>query len=593
MTRSNALAFRIVNAPPLQDVGWEVRVLSYQDFETRRDEDNDGRPLAVISKFREVSISPELGGTGSGAGLGAGSLTLDLDAEFWKRELTDGSPATSLLEYEHVYQVFEDGALRFEFLGQTLSKDWLPDNDGLVRTVTIAGPSIAAVLTWGSVMTPQYPNPAPADGSQAGTFQFKRTPLMSAWLQLLAAVQKRGTLGWIVPTFTHTHDSAGEPWEDTPPAVIDPAIATTTLAADVNFAVDSSTLTAAGLATIATICSQFTGHPAPRITCVGHTDSTASVAYNQTLSENRAASVRTRILQLVPQAIVTTYGRSELQPIATNATSAGRARNRRVTITYPAGVPAPPYEPVVEPPLGINLLDLLKEWSGEDRDQPAPIRVEWMVRPGFKLDVRRQFGHRRDNEVIFYEASTHTMSKQWERRRDQIANLIAVQNDSGEYSIATNAASITRWRQREKFSRQPNTYNEPARGAIAASMLELHQDERSTLTLKVPPYATGRRIFVDYDLGDWIGVSRFMGAATNVVERFRVIAVTLRVGPDNVVDLELTLHNAAEVYAQRLQARITSLLNHLDPGTKVWISDALPVNARVGDLWTPYNEQSL
>jgi len=66
---------------------------------------------------------------------------------------------------------------------------------------------------------------------------------------------------------------------------------------------------------------------------VGHTDSTGSEQYNQTLSENRAQSVY-QYLQArgVIHQRLSAYGRGELEPIASNATAGGRTQNRRVEI---------------------------------------------------------------------------------------------------------------------------------------------------------------------------------------------------------------------------------------------------------------------
>jgi outer membrane protein OmpA-like peptidoglycan-associated protein len=66
---------------------------------------------------------------------------------------------------------------------------------------------------------------------------------------------------------------------------------------------------------------------------LGHTDSTGSEAYNQQLSERRAESVASYLKsQGVLPARLLTRGFGETQPIASNATPAGRAQNRRVEI---------------------------------------------------------------------------------------------------------------------------------------------------------------------------------------------------------------------------------------------------------------------
>jgi outer membrane protein OmpA-like peptidoglycan-associated protein len=65
----------------------------------------------------------------------------------------------------------------------------------------------------------------------------------------------------------------------------------------------------------------------------GHTDSQGAEAYNQTLSEQRATSVASKLLTLgVSSARISTVGHGELMPIADNETAEGRALNRRVEI---------------------------------------------------------------------------------------------------------------------------------------------------------------------------------------------------------------------------------------------------------------------
>lgn len=66
----------------------------------------------------------------------------------------------------------------------------------------------------------------------------------------------------------------------------------------------------------------------------GHTDSQGDDAKNQTLSENRAKSVRSYLISKgVPEARTNSTGYGETKPVADNKTAAGRAKNRRVEMT--------------------------------------------------------------------------------------------------------------------------------------------------------------------------------------------------------------------------------------------------------------------
>ncbi|HEY0635272.1 MAG TPA: OmpA family protein [Gammaproteobacteria bacterium] len=69
------------------------------------------------------------------------------------------------------------------------------------------------------------------------------------------------------------------------------------------------------------------------IRVVGHTDSAGSDDYNQGLSERRAKAVGNYLIaQGVPESQITTEGRGESEPRASNNTAEGRTQNRRVEI---------------------------------------------------------------------------------------------------------------------------------------------------------------------------------------------------------------------------------------------------------------------
>lgn len=100
-----------------------------------------------------------------------------------------------------------------------------------------------------------------------------------------------------------------------------------------NFATNSDKVDAAGTAKVNEFASFLKDSPAYKANIVGHTDSTASDAYNQKLSEKRAAKVKSMLIEDgVEASRLTSEGMGEKMPIASNKTKAGRAENRRIEV---------------------------------------------------------------------------------------------------------------------------------------------------------------------------------------------------------------------------------------------------------------------
>jgi outer membrane protein OmpA-like peptidoglycan-associated protein len=105
----------------------------------------------------------------------------------------------------------------------------------------------------------------------------------------------------------------------------------------VNFGFDSSDLTSSAKANLDKLAEVLKNNPDTNINIYGHTDSKGTEAYNQSLSERRAASVRSYLISKgVASSRMITMGVGEKEPIATNDTDAGRAENRRVEFAITA-----------------------------------------------------------------------------------------------------------------------------------------------------------------------------------------------------------------------------------------------------------------
>ena len=109
------------------------------------------------------------------------------------------------------------------------------------------------------------------------------------------------------------------------------------LTVELPFMTNSDKLPQSYLDQLAPIAQHLIEHPEARLYVVGHTDSRGSAAYNQKLSEQRAALIGNYLaveFNIDLSRIVET-GQGELQPRATNETPAGRALNRRVSVFTP------------------------------------------------------------------------------------------------------------------------------------------------------------------------------------------------------------------------------------------------------------------
>lgn len=128
-------------------------------------------------------------------------------------------------------------------------------------------------------------------------------------------------------------EPAPEPEKEEPKEIVSIA----TLGGKALFATDSDQLNGAGEQALADLLVQLEKfQEISTMYVTGHTDSRGSEAYNQALSERRAATVAAYLEAAYPDAEIVAQGLGESVPRETNSTAEGRQANRRVEVQVTA-----------------------------------------------------------------------------------------------------------------------------------------------------------------------------------------------------------------------------------------------------------------
>ncbi|HLK10201.1 MAG TPA: OmpA family protein [Candidatus Binatia bacterium] len=100
-----------------------------------------------------------------------------------------------------------------------------------------------------------------------------------------------------------------------------------------SFDFNKATLTPEGRSHVDHAVQVLQANPSMRVVVEGHTDSIGSDAYNMRLSGRRAETVRDYMVEKgISASRITTRAMGKKDPVASNATAEGRAKNRRVDI---------------------------------------------------------------------------------------------------------------------------------------------------------------------------------------------------------------------------------------------------------------------
>ena len=108
---------------------------------------------------------------------------------------------------------------------------------------------------------------------------------------------------------------------------------TVSLPENILFATNSTTVSGSAQNNLFALANSLQRYPNSTVNVIGHTDNVGGAAFNQDLSQRRAQSVASILINAgVSPARIRSIGRGEDAPIATNLTAEGRAQNRRVDV---------------------------------------------------------------------------------------------------------------------------------------------------------------------------------------------------------------------------------------------------------------------
>jgi outer membrane protein OmpA-like peptidoglycan-associated protein len=102
----------------------------------------------------------------------------------------------------------------------------------------------------------------------------------------------------------------------------------------VQFDTGDATIKPESAAVLASVGAMLKGQPSLKIEIRGHTDNVGAPAANLKLSQSRALSVKTYLVETfgIAASRLTAVGLGDTKPVGDNATEDGRTKNRRVEL---------------------------------------------------------------------------------------------------------------------------------------------------------------------------------------------------------------------------------------------------------------------
>jgi len=193
---------------------------------------------------------------------------------------------------------------------------------------------------------------------------------------------------------------------------------------------------------------------------------------------------------------------------------------------------------------GGSYLELLQSW--------VDFGLEWHMDSRFGLALAPEISRDLTGIVRLYPANTITGITNTTTRRELRTRLLT-EDGSGNVVAISDPTALDEWGVREQYVVFSDALGEATSTASGYALMNLIKNQIIERAVKINPLVPGRRPFVDFDIGDLVGV-----VIGGTAFAFRVLAIAMAVDENGKLTAEITLDYLLEAQRKRRAALLNA-----------------------------------